>query len=256
MLKDFENKISNQTLGVDIKLDDVTVKASSKVILEGINLKIKKGEMVAVLGKSGAGKTTLLRTISGLSKPSKNAVLFDGVDFFSYKRHKGHARSMVGFIPQQFRLIKELSVFENVMIGRLARIGRFASMFRMYPKKDKQAVLECIYKVGLAGKEGLVARKLSGGEQQRAAIARCLAQEPQIILADEPVASLDVSLVETILEILDHENKKGKTVVFVMHNVELARRFAKRMILIKDGQIVSDEPTGKIKEDAIKSLFD
>ena len=88
------------------------------------------------------------------------------------------------------------------------------------------------------------------------AIARCLAQEPQIILADEPVASLDVSLIETILEILDHENKKGKTIVFVMHDVELAKRFAKRMILMKEGKIISDKPTGEIKDDSIKSLFD
>jgi phosphonate transport system ATP-binding protein len=142
------------------------------------------------------------------------------------------------------------------MIGRLANIGRFASMFRIYPKKDKQFVLECICKVGLGGKEDLAARKLSGGEQQRVAIARCLAQEPEIILADEPVASLDISLVETILEILDHENKKGKTVVFVMHNVELACRFAKRLILMKEGRIISDEPTVEVKNDAIKSLFD
>ena len=256
MSKYFETKISDHTSGFDIKLEDVTVKASPKIILDGINLEIKKGEMVAVLGKSGAGKSTLLRTIAGLIKPSKNAVLFDGVDFFSLNKHKDHIRSIVGFIPQQFRLIKELGVFENVMIGRLAKIGRFASMFRIYPKKDRQAVLECIGKVGLAGKEELVARKLSGGEQQRVAIARCLAQEPQIILADEPVASLDISLIETILEILHHENKKGKTVVFVMHNVELARRFAKRMILMKEGRIISDEPTREIKEDAIKSLFD
>lgn len=142
------------------------------------------------------------------------------------------------------------------MIGRLARIGRFASMFRIYPKEDRRIVLECICKVGLAGKEGLVVRKLSGGEQQRVAIARCLAQEPQIILADEPVASLDISLVETILEILDQENKKGRTIVFVMHNIELARRFAKRIILMREGQIISDEPIGVIKEDAIRDIFD
>ena len=255
MPQEFTNKISNQT-SVDIKINDVTVKASSKTILEEINLEIEKGEMVAILGKSGAGKSTLLRVIAGLVKPSKNTVLVDGVDFFSHKKHKTHIRSIVGFIPQQFRLIKELNVFENVMIGRLAKIGRLASILRLYPKKDRGVVLDCLNKVGLISKDGLAARKLSGGEQQRVAIARCLAQEPQIILADEPVASLDITLVETILEILNHENKKGKTVVFVMHNVELARRFAKRMILMKDGKIISDMPTEEVKEDAIKSIFD
>ena len=255
MTQEFTNNPPNQAL-VDIKFNDVTVKASSKIILEEINLEIKKGEMVAILGKSGVGKSTLLRVIAGLVKPSKNTVLVDGVDFFSHKRNKEHIRSIVGFIPQQFRLIKELSVFENVMVGRLPRIGRLASILRRYPRKDRGVVWDCLFKVGLIGKDELAARKLSGGEQQRVAIARCLAQEPQIILADEPVASLDISLVETILEILEHENKKGKTVVFVMHNVELARRFAKRMILMKDGKIISDMPTREVKEDAIKLLFD
>ena len=127
---------------------------------------------------------------------------------------------------------------------------------RIYPEQDRKIVLECINKVGLSGKERLAVRRLSGGEQQRVAIARCLAQEPQVILADEPVASLDVSLVETILEILDHENKKGKTIVFVMHDVELARRFSKRMILMKNGQIISDKPSSDTSDEAIKSLFD
>ena len=250
-----------KTLGnfsdINIKLNNISVEISSKTILDNVNLEIKKGTMTAILGKSGAGKSTLLRTIAGLVKPSKNTILINGNDFFSLgKKDKTNLRKTIGFIPQQFRLIKELSVFENVMIGRLGKLGTFASMMRMYPEKDKKIVLECISKVGLAGKEGLAARRLSGGEQQRVAIARCLAQEPQVILADEPVASLDVSLVETILEILDHENKEGKTIVFVMHDVELARRFAKHMILMKNSQIISDKPSGDTKDDEIKSLFD
>ena len=242
---------------INIKLNNVSVEISSKTILDNVSLEIKKGTMTAILGKSGAGKSTLLRTIAGLVKPSKNTILINGTDFFSLgKKDKTHLRKNIGFIPQQFRLIKELSVFENVMIGRLGKLGTFASMMRIYPEKDKKIVLECISKVGLSGKEGLAARRLSGGEQQRVAIARCLAQEPQVILADEPVASLDVSLIETILEILDHENKKGKTVVFVMHDVELARRFAKHVILMKNGQIISDKPSSDTSDDEIKSLFD
>ena len=257
MQKYSSNEAFTHTMGINIKLDGVSKNASQKIILNDINLEIKKGEMIAVLGKSGAGKSTLLRVIAGLVKPSSNTVYFNNVDFLSLRKNdKNQLRKIIGFIPQQFKLIKELSVFENVMIGRLGKMGRFSSMLRIYPQNDKKIALECIAKVGLSGKETLVARKLSGGEQQRVAIARCLAQEPQIILADEPVASLDVSLVETILEILDHENKKGKTVVFVMHDVELAKRFAKRMILMKEGRIISDGPTGEIKDDAIKSLFD
>lgn len=251
------NETANNLSDLNIELNDVSIEQSSKVILNNVNLEIKNGAMIAILGKSGAGKSTLLRTIAGLLKPSKNTLLINEVDFFSLgKRDKTNLRKTIGFIPQQFRLIKELSVFENVMIGRLGKLGTFASMLRIYPKKDRKFVLECIDKVGLSGKEGLAVRRLSGGEQQRVAIARCLAQEPQVILADEPVASLDVSLVETILEILDHENKKGKTIVFVMHDVEMARRFAKRMILMKNGQIISDKPSSDIDDNEVKSLFD
>lgn len=251
-----QSKIFHQATGINIVCYSVSINKSQKTILDHINLEIREGEMIAVLGKSGAGKSTLLRVIAGLVKPSKNTMFFNGSDFLSLKKNdKNYLRKQIGFIPQQFKLIKELSVFENVMIGRLGNMGRFSSMFRIYPQNDKKIALECIAKVGLSGKESLVTRKLSGGEQQRVAIARCLAQEPQIILADEPVASLDVSLIETILEILDNENKKGKTVVFVMHDVDLAKRFAKRMILMKDGKIISDKFTEETKDDSIKSLF-
>lgn len=256
MQKHQSSKIFNQTTGFGIALYSVSINAPQKIILDHVNLEIKEGEMMAVLGKSGAGKSTLLRVIAGLVKPSKNTMFFNGSDFLSLKKNdKSQLRKKIGFIPQQFKLIKELNVFENVMIGRLGKMGRFSSILRIYPHKDKKIVQDCIDKVGLTGKELLAARNLSGGEQQRVAIARCLAQEPQIILADEPVASLDVSLVETILKILDQENKKGKTIVFVMHDVALAKRFAKRLILIKEGKIISDKPTGETKEDEIKSLF-
>ncbi|WP_316505621.1 phosphonate ABC transporter ATP-binding protein [Nitrosopumilus sp.] len=251
------NETANNFSEMNIKLNGVSIEQSSKIILNNVNLEIKKGTMTAILGKSGAGKSTLLRTLAGLLKPSKNTLLINGMDFFSLgKKDKTNLRKAIGFIPQQFRLIKELSVFENVMIGRLGKLGTFASMLRIYPEQDRKIVLECINKVGLSGKERLAVRRLSGGEQQRVAIARCLAQEPQVILADEPVASLDVSLVETILEILDHENKKGKTIVFVMHDVELARRFSKRMMLMKNGQIISDKSSSDTSDEAIKSLFD
>lgn len=251
-----QSKIFHQATGINIACYNVSINKSQKTILDHVNLEIREGEMIAVLGKSGAGKSTLLRVIAGLVKPSKNTMFFNGSDFLSLKKNdKNHLRKQIGFIPQQFKLIKELSVFENVMIGRLGWMSRFSSVFRIYPQNDKKIALECIAKVGLTGKESLVTRKLSGGEQQRVAIARCLAQEPQIILADEPVASLDVSLIETILEILDNENKKGKTVVFVMHDVDLAKRFAKRMILMKDGKIISDKFTEETKDDSIKSLF-
>lgn len=243
----------------DVKLDNLSVTAGSTHILHDINLEINKGEAIAVLGRSGAGKSTLLRTIAGLIRPSKNSVLFNGIDFFSRdKREKLLLRRMIGYVPQQFKLIKESNVFTNVMIGWLGHMGTAASLLRRYPEKDQKIVLDCISKVGLAGKEGSPAKKLSGGEQQRVAIARCLAQEPRMILADEPMVSLDVSLATTILEILHRENvEKGKTVIFVMHDIEMARKYAKRIILMKNGRVISVTSAQEMDENAIsKVLFD
>lgn len=252
-------EIFSGSSGFDIKLNNVSITASSTPILHDISLEIKKGEIIAVLGQSGAGKSTLLRTIAGLIKPSKNTVLFNNIDFFSIrKKDKLSLRRMIGYVPQQFRLIKESSVFGNVMIGRLGHLSTTASLLHRYPEKDQKIVLECISKVGLAGKEDMIVKRLSGGEQQRVAIARCLAQEPLVILADEPMASLDVSLATTILEILRNENdKKGKTTIFVMHDIEMACRYAKRIILMKNGRVVSEVPVKEMDENTIKKvLFD
>ncbi len=243
--------------GFDIKLDNVSVAASSTPVLHDINLEIKKGETIAVLGRSGAGKSTLLRTIAGLIRPSKNTILLNGIDFFSLdKKEKLMLRRMIGYVPQQFKLIKESSVFGNVMIGRLGYMGTVASLLHRYPEKDEKLVLDCISKVGLAGKENILTKKLSGGEQQRVAIARCLTQEPMMILADEPMASLDTSLATTILEILNRENiEKGKTTVFVMHDIEMAMRYSKRIILMKNGRVMSDAHVEEMDENAIKKIL-
>lgn len=246
---------------LNIRLDDISVKASTRnqSILNNISLEIKNGEIVAILGQSGAGKSTLLRVMAGLIKPSflhQNRILFNNIDFFSLnKKHKLLLRRKIGYIPQQFKLIKELSVFENVMVGRLGYLSTISSILRRYPENDKKIVRDCISKVGLLGKQDITVKRLSGGEQQRVAIARCLAQEPLIILADEPMASLDISLAKTILEILQSENKRGKTVVFVIHDIDMAFKYAKRIVLVKNGQIKYDRPIKEIDEITIKTFF-
>lgn len=247
---DFDN-------GIEIKLDCISVRTNSNAtILNNIGFKIAKGELVAILGQSGAGKTTLLRSMACLLKPYKNRVLFNNYDFFSLKKKdKLLLRRKISFIPQQFKLIKELSVFENVMIGRLGYMKSIYSILHKYPHNHKELVLECISKVKLSDKQNVPAKRLSGGEQQRVAIARCLAQEPSVILADEPMASLDISLASTILEILKDENIKGKTVIFVVHDIDMALKYANRVILIKNGQIISDNLVKDINNDFIKGFF-
>ncbi|MGD1838602.1 MAG: phosphonate ABC transporter ATP-binding protein [Nitrososphaeraceae archaeon] len=243
---------------LDIKLNGISVKASEEqLILDDIKLEIKKGDMIAILGQSGAGKSTLLRVIAGLIKPFQNSVMFNNINFFSLKKkQKLVLRRKLGYIPQQFKLIKELNVFENVMVGRLGYLSKISSILRKYPENDKKIVLDSISKVGLMHRKNVPVKRLSGGEQQRVAIARCLAQEPLIILADEPMASLDSSLAKNILEILHNANKEdGKTVVFVIHDVEIAFKYAKRIILLKNGQIKYDGSVNELEKDIIKSIF-
>ncbi|MGH9952626.1 MAG: phosphonate ABC transporter ATP-binding protein [Nitrososphaeraceae archaeon] len=251
------SKIVDNNSRLDIWVDNISVRISSnRPILSNISLEMKRGEIIAILGQSGAGKSTLLRTMAGLTKPSKNRVLFNNIDLFSLnKKNKLLLRRKIGYVPQQFKLIKQLSVFENVMIGRMGYLGTISSILHRYPENDKKIVLDCISKVELADRQEMAAKRLSGGEQQRVAIARCLAQQPSVILADEPMASLDISLAEAILEILNSENKKGKTVVFVIHDIEMAFRYAKRIVLVRDGQIVSDRPCKEVEYNTIKAFF-
>ena len=241
---------------VDVRVDGLTVTAKATPILHDVYLQIKQGEFVAILGKSGAGKTTLLRAMTGLIRPAKGRVLLNGRDFFSLGgREKLLLRRKIGFVPQQFKLIKETSVFENVMVGRLGYVGSMQSTLRLYPRVDVEIVNACINKVGLAGKENTLVKRLSGGEQQRVAIARCLAQQPSVVLADEPMASLDVVLAEGILNNLDSANRAGATVVCVLHSIESALRFARRIIVLDKGKVVTDTPSEKVDQYAIKKLL-
>lgn len=248
--------ILDSSSGVNIRVQGVSINASTTAILRDIHLEIKQGEFVAILGKSGAGKSTLLRAMAGLLKPAKGSVLLNGRDFFSLnQREKLALRRKIGFIPQQFKLIKETSVFENVMVGRLGHIGALESTLRLYPRADVEMVVACVSKVGLQGRENTPVKRLSGGEQQRVAIARCLAQEPVVILADEPMASLDVVLAENILDNLNSANKGGVTVICVLHNIEMALKYARRIVLLDKGVVVTDAVPEKVNEHAIKKLL-
>jgi phosphonate transport system ATP-binding protein len=248
--------VLNSYSGVNIRVEGVSVNAAITTILRDICLEIKQGEFVAILGKSGAGKSTLLRTMAGLLKPAKGRVLLNDRDFFSLNQgEKRLLRRKIGFIPQQFKLIKETSVFENVMVGRLGYQGALQSTLHLYPRADVEIVVKCINKVGLGGRENTHVKRLSGGEQQRVAIARCLAQEPVVILADEPMASLDVVLAENILDNLRSANNGGATVICVLHNIESALKYAGRIVLLDKGGMVTDTVPEKIDEYAIKKLL-
>ncbi len=209
-----------------------------------VSFDVKKGEMVAVLGPSGAGKSTLLRCMNRLLNKTHGEVLINGKDI---TQCRGSAlrqlRSDVGMIFQQFNLVPRLTVFENVLAGRLSHASHplwyWASVFRICSEKNKQNAFDALKRVGIEHLAAKRADSLSGGQQQRVAIARTLAQEPEVILADEPVASLDPASSQRVLGILKQISEtKNIPVIINLHQVDLARQFATRIIGIQDGRLV------------------
>ena len=219
--------------------------------VNNVSFKVKKGEMIVILGPSGAGKSTLLRCLNRLISASNGEVLINGRDI---TRCRGRAlqelRSDVGMVFQQFNLIPRLTVFENVLAGRLCHTGNFfwstAAVLGIFSETNKQNAFDALKRVGIEHLALKRADSLSGGQQQRVAIARTLAQEPSVILADEPVASLDPASSQRVLCILKNIcESKNIPVIVNLHQVDLAQQYATRIIGIQEGKIVFD---GKVND--------
>ena len=224
--------------------------------LKNVNLAITPGEFVVLLGPSGAGKSTLLRCINGLVKPTAGEVIVQGVPVHETKQLES-VRSKVGMIFQQFNLVKRLTVLENVLCGRLAHTNVFTSCLKLFAQEDIDYALQCLKRVGLEHKAYQRADQLSGGQQQRVGIARALAQCPAIVLADEPVASLDPKSAERVLDILQAINRQDKiTVVVSLHNIELATKYAERIVGLREGAIVFDQPAAMLTESDVEQIYD
>ncbi len=209
--------------------------------LRGVNLEIEQGEFTIILGPSGAGKSTLLRCINGLEKPSEGQVFFNELSALDPKNLR-YIRKKIGMIFQQFNLVKRLSVLQNVLCGRLANNGVLPTCLRLFPREDVDIALHCLERVGLADKVYNRADELSGGQMQRVGIARALAQRPDIILADEPIASLDPRSAEQIMDVLMEINSTDKITILVsLHAVDFAKRYGKKIVGINDGKIVLEK---------------
>jgi phosphonate transport system ATP-binding protein len=216
--------------------------------LSDVSVSIPDGDFIAVIGLSGAGKSTFLRCLNRLVDPSEGQIIVNGSDVANLR---GGAlqryRRTVGFIFQQFNLVKRLSVIDNVLSGRLGYHPTWRGMLGLYTEQDKKIARSYIQNVGLSEKEHTRVDSLSGGQQQRVAIARAMTQEPQLILADEPMASLDPRLSDVILGILKNYNEtKGVTILVNIHVIELAKRYAKRVIAFNKGRLVFDGPIEKL----------
>src|SRR3972149_186827 len=201
--------------------------------LNGVSLEIAQGEFVAVMGPSGSGKSTLLSILGGLNHPSEGSVIVDGIDVYSLsdERRADFRREYLGFVFQSFQLLPYLTILENVMIP-LVITGR---------NNDEQEIMAkaILENVGLGSKAFRLPDELSGGEQQRVAIARGLVNQPPIVLADEPTGNLDTGTSDEIMKILQRLNSEGHTIIMVTHNPENLR-FAKRCIYLRDGRLSDD----------------
>ena len=232
---------------------------SIKVLgLKRINLTIKRGEFVAIIGLSGAGKSTLLRTINRMHDITEGKLTVDGTDVMQLKgKELRRFRRKIGMIFQSFNLVTRTKVINNVLMAKVPDLSFIRALLGIYPKDDKLAALEALDKVGILDKAFVRADQLSGGQQQRVALARTLAQNPQIILADEPVASLDPVTAKQVMEDFQRINKEMNiTILLNIHHVELALTYASRVVGIRAGQIVYDGPVSDVNEEILNNIYE
>jgi phosphonate transport system ATP-binding protein len=229
--------------------------------LDRVSVDVAKGEMIALIGPSGSGKSTLLRSISALQTIDAGEgviTAFDGPVQENGRVASGvrKTRTRIGMIFQQFNLVGRLSLFSNVALGSLGRIGAVEGFFGLWPAETKHAVMAALQRFGLADYAGQRANTLSGGQQQRGAIARALVQKAKIILADEPVASLDPVSARRVMEILRELNANdGLTVVVTLHQVDYALRYCRRVVALKAGKVVYDGPPSGLDKPRLIDIY-
>ncbi len=243
-----------------VKLDEASKTFGATRALDRVSATIHPGEFVAVIGRSGAGKTTLLRCLSGATVASEGRICFGEEDLagLSGRDLRAH-RARIGMIFQQFNLVRRLQVMDNVLIGRLPHVAgwrRWATLARWFPAADRAVARRALAHVGLLARAWQRADTLSGGEQQRVAIAKILAQEPRVILGDEPVASLDVANGALVMDTLRRvASEAGVTVITTLHHVDYARRYADRILGFRQGVLVFDGAPAALDGAALGVIF-
>ena len=225
--------------------------------LSHINLTIGDGEFVSIIGLSGAGKSTLLRSINRLNDVTEGEITIDGVSLTKAgKKELRKIRRRIGMISQQFNLVKRSTVQKNVLSGRLGYYSTWKSILGLFSKEDYERTKDALERVDLQDKLHSRCDELSGGQQQRVSIARTLVQQADIILADEPVASLDPVTTQKIMKDLQNINTTlGKTVIVNIHSVELARSFSTRIIALKAGEIVFDGAPEELTDERLIAIY-
>jgi phosphonate transport system ATP-binding protein len=227
------------------------------VALKDLSFEVEKGEFLVVIGLSGSGKSTLLRCINRLIDPTEGRIIMDGIDITAAKGAElRHIRRKIGMIFQHFNLVKRSTVMTNVMNGRLGYLNPWTYTLGIFPQVEKKRALQALSRLGIAEKHNSRADALSGGQQQRVGIARSLMQEPTLILADEPVASLDPVLAHSIMQYIEKLNKEDYvTVVCSLHYLDLVQRYATHVIGLKDGVKVFEGLPSEINREKFKEVY-
>ncbi len=238
-------------------VEGLTCRFGTTTAVDNASFSVAPGSFVGVIGRSGAGKSTLLRMINRLAEPTSGRIVFDGVDVTALRGRdlrKWRARSAMVF--QQFNLIGRLDVLTNVLMGRLATVSAVRALLKLWPDADKAIALAALEQFDIAALAVQRADRLSGGQQQRVAIARALVQEPDIILADEPIASLDPHNTRVVMDALQRINRDfGITVICNLHSLELARGYCGRLIGMAAGRVVFDGTPQQLTESEAKRLY-
>jgi phosphonate transport system ATP-binding protein len=227
------------------------------VALHNVTFEVQEGEFLAVIGLSGSGKSTLLRCINRLIDPTEGRVVWNDIDVTAAQgKELRHIRRQIGMVFQQFNLVKRSSVMTNVLSGRLGYAHPWLSLVHRFSPEDHMRAVAALERVGIPEKADNRADQLSGGQQQRVGIARALMQEPQLMLADEPVASLDPVLAHSILQYLELLNRQdGITVLCSLHFLDLVHRYATRVIGLKAGELVFDGLPAELTRERFKEVY-
>ncbi|MCX7933337.1 MAG: phosphonate ABC transporter ATP-binding protein [Rhodovarius sp.] len=244
-----------------LELESLTRRFGAVTAVDHVSLKVPAGQMVGIIGRSGAGKSTLLRMINRLQEPSSGRILFEGQDITALR---GAAlrdwRTSCAMIFQQFNLVQRLDVLTNVLIGRLNRrrgpLSTLTSMLKLFTAEERAMALAALDRFDLVDQALQRAETLSGGQQQRVAIARALLQEPRIILADEPIASLDPRNSRVVMEALRDVNRRdGITVLCNLHHLDTARQYCDRIVAMQQGRIVFDGPPAALTPARVEEIY-
>jgi phosphonate transport system ATP-binding protein len=242
---------------VMLEIRDVTRRFGSNTAVDSVALRIPHGQMIGIIGRSGAGKSTLLRMINRLLDPSRGSIFFDdtevsalrGVALRSWQRD-------CAMIFQQFNLVPRLDVVSNVLHGTLNRRSTAATVFNLFPQSDIHLAIDILDRLGIADHAPKRVEALSGGQQQRVAIARALMQDPRVILADEPIASLDPMNAQVVMDALRRINDEdGRTVVCNLHTLDTARRYCDRVVGMRDGRVVFDGSPEELTTAAAREIY-